>query len=84
MFKKVHSHIGYYISLVVIFVFVFLLVSLFSPNKQMQMAVIMLTALSYCAWGILHHFINHDLHAKIVVEYILIGIVGVTIILFIL
>ena len=84
MFKKTHDHIGYYIFLVLILVFGFLLVSLFSPNKQMQVAVIILTALSYCVWGILHHLINHDLHAKIVVEYILIGILGVTIILFIL
>ena len=84
MFKKVHDHIGYYISLVLILAFGFLLTSLASPNKQLQMAVIILTTFFYVAWGIVHHLINHDLTTKIVVEYVLIGSLGLTIILFIL
>ena len=84
MIKRIKMHIGYYISLVVILGFGFLLVSLFSPNRELQTVVVTLTTLFYISWGIIHHLINHDLHTKIVVEYVLIGSLGLTIILFIL
>lgn len=84
MIKKIKMHIGYYISLIAILAFGFLLVFLSSPNRNLQMMTVVLTTLFYIFWGIIHHVINHDLHAKIVVEYVLIGGLGLTIVLFIL
>ena len=37
----------------------------------------------YMILGILHHFVNHELTAKIMVEYILIGALGISIVFFI-
>lgn len=45
---------------------------------QMQMIAIVMTAFFYVLWGIVHHMIHHDITAKIVIEYILIGAVAVT------
>lgn len=84
MEKKIKMHIGYYISLIVILGFGFLFALLSSPNRGLQMIIVILTTLFYISWGIVHHLINHDLHAKIVVEYILVGILGLTLVFFIL
>ena len=81
---KIKTHIGYYISLFLILAFGFLLVFLAFPNRGLQMIIVVLTTFFYISWGIVHHLINHDLHAKIVVEYMLVGILGLTIVLFIL
>ena len=80
-FKK---HIGYYISLLIILAFGFLITVLASPNKQLQMVIIVLTTFFYIIWGVLHHLINHDLTVKIMVEYILIGSFGMSAVFFIL
>lgn len=84
MKEKIKAHIGYYASLVVIFVFGYVLVILAFPNRELQILVAAITTFLYVFWGIVHHVINHDLHLKIVVEYILIGILGFTMIIFIL
>ena len=84
MVKRIKAHIGYYASLIVIFVFGYLLVSLAFPNRGLQILVAAITTFLYVFWGIVHHLINHDLHTKIVVEYVLIGILGLTMIIFIL
>jgi hypothetical protein len=82
--KSLKSHLGYYISLTLILSFGFLLVYLSASNRGLQIVIAVLTALFYVFWGIIHHMINHDLHAKIVVEYMLIGGLGLTIVFLIL
>lgn len=78
-FKK---HFYYYISLFgVIFLGVFLVLQT-SFDKNLQMMIVILTAFFYILWGVVHHFVNHDLRLKIVVEYVLIGALAVSIILF--
>lgn len=84
MFKKIYNHIPYYIFLVAILVFSFLLVHFSSGNNVLQMAVVLLTTIFYVGWGIFHHMLNHDLSSKIVVEYVLTGILGLAVVFFIL
>lgn len=84
MRKKINEHILYYISLIIIFAVGAFLISLVSPNKQLQMGIFLLIAVFYVIWGILHHFINHEISKKIVVEYILIATLGVAIMFFLL
>lgn len=84
MIERLKLHLGYYISLITILVIGFLFVTLASPNRGLQIVAAILTTLLYVFWGIIHHLINHDLHAKIVVEYVLIGVLGITMIIFIL
>ena len=83
MLEKIKLHFGYYVSLIVMLAVGFLVIYLSAPNRTLQIAAAILTTISYVFWGIIHHLINHDLHTKIVVEYVLIGILGLTMIVFI-
>ena len=80
--QKRKSHLAYYIFLTIILGAGLLGAYLSSPNRQLQMAIVVLTTLSYVAFGILHHFLNHDLNTKIVIEYTLIGSLGLSLVFF--
>ncbi|HZJ18072.1 MAG TPA: hypothetical protein VFD45_00425 [Patescibacteria group bacterium] len=82
MFDKFKKHIGYYLSLIVILIFALYLVVLVSPDRQLQMSIFIVITIIYVFWGILHHLLNHDLSSKIVIEYTLVGALGMSIILF--
>lgn len=53
-------------------------------DTGLQLAVGIVTAVSYVAWGLLHHAMQRDFHKKIVVEYVLIGTLAVMLLLIIL
>jgi hypothetical protein len=82
MAKKVSKHIGHYISLFLIFAIGISGLLLFHSDKKLQMAFVILIAIFYIIWGIVHHAINHSLNSKIVVEYILIGSLGIAALVF--
>lgn len=84
MIVNLKKHLFYYLSLLgIVFLGIFLVLQL-SFDRKLQVLLIVITAFFYVFWGILHHFLDHDLNIKIVVEYILIGSLGMTIILFLL
>lgn len=76
------KHIGYYASLILIIILGFFLVTAVSYNKNLQMLVVVVTSFFYVLWGIIHHSIHHDLTAKIVIEYVLMGSFGLAVALF--
>ncbi len=82
MKKKKYKNIGYYFSLIGLLLLGFLLVYFASPNRELQMLAFTITALFYVSWGILHHKINNELTVRIVVEYVLIGCFGMSIMFF--
>ena len=82
MYKKLKKHFGYYISLSAILLLGIVLVVLTSPNIKTQSLVISLTVFFYILWGILHHLINHELSTRIVIEYVLIGALGLSVLFF--
>ena len=84
MFDNFSKHAGHYISLILILALGFLLTSMSSSNRQLQIEIVALTTLVYVSWGILHHLLNHDLNMKIVIEYVLIGSFGLAIVVFLL
>ena len=84
MLAKLYKHSGYYLSLVIILALGFFLVNANNSNRGFQIGVVAATSSFYVLWGIMHHLINHDLNAKIVIEYILIGVFGLTIVFFLL
>lgn len=84
MFIKLKKHFGYYLSLSAILLLGIILIILTSPNIKLQSLVISLTIFFYILWGILHHLINHELSSRIVIEYVLIGALGLSIIFFML
>ena len=47
------------------------------PNTTIQLLVGIITAVAYVLWGLIHHAVQKDLHQKIVVEYLLIGVIAI-------
>ena len=82
MKKKLKKHILYYVTLLIIFSIGFLLTVFTSPNLTLQKIVISLTIVAYVLWGIFHHYRNHELTRRIMIEYILIGLLGLSIVFF--
>jgi len=84
MFKKIFSeHTIYYLILAAILYLSFLLAHT-SSDRGFQIGVVVAATFFYVLWGIMHHLLNHDLHVKIVVEYMLIGSLGLSIVFFLL
>ena len=84
MKEKIKSHTIYYLSSVFILIIGLIVLLTVRQAGFYQTAVIILTFFLYFIWGIAHHALNHDLQSKIVIEYFLIGLLGVSIILFML
>jgi hypothetical protein len=84
MYQKFKKHLGYYISLIAILAFGLVLVLLTANDPKMQSLAILLTVFFYVLWGIVHHLINHELTLRIVIEYVLIGALGLSILFFML
>lgn len=84
MYKNFKKHLGYYLSLITILVLGLALVLLASPNIDLQVIITLLTVFFYILWGLFHHLTNHELTAKIVIEYVLVGVLGVSILFFLL
>ena len=68
--KKISN---YYLILLVILNFGALMFYLLRFNPFYQMWAIFLTSLAYISWGLIHHFIEEDLHPKVILEYVLIA-----------
>jgi hypothetical protein len=84
MKEKFKKHLAYYMSLIIMLLFGLILIFLTKPNILLQALVILLTVIFYVIWGVVHHLINHELTLRIVVEYILIGALGISILFFML
>lgn len=81
---ETRKHLWYYAGLLIVSVLALSLLWMTAYDKALQMAVVVLLSLFYVLWGLLHHFMHHDLHIKVVLEYILIGALGISIAFFIL
>ncbi len=71
MFKDFKKHIIHYIFLIAILSLGFGSFMLTGYDRSMQEKIAVLIALSYFGWGMIHHYLQDDLHPKIVVEYVL-------------
>lgn len=78
MINDIKSHKTYYSLLIAVLAICTYLVIFFAHNVQVQILIVAVASFFYAIWGILHHYIMHDIHVKIVVEYVLIGLLGVT------
>jgi hypothetical protein len=79
---KKRRDLEYYISLILILGFGLLFVFLAAPNKVLQLFLILITTLFYIVFGIIHHMINHDISIAIMLEYVIIGALGLSLIFF--
>lgn len=81
---KKKNHKLYYFSLTLLMSFSFVLLISTGFSRYIQTLIAVLTGILYVIFGISHHFFDHDLHRKIVVEYILIACIGVAAVFFLL
>lgn len=84
MIINIKKHFYYYLSLLGIVFLGVLLALQVSYDRRLQALIVVIMTFFYVLWATLHHLINHDLTTKIMVEYILIGSLGMTIVLFLL
>lgn len=76
LISDIKEHHGHYLSLVFIlfcggFAFVF-----FQRIPQIQIISLFFTASFYVLWGIIHHYLEGDLHIRIILEYSAVALLG--------
>lgn len=74
--KKKPAEFNHNITLISILGTGFSLFALYRFNRHAQRAIILITALSYILWGIIHHKLSHYLTREIIFEYILVAAIG--------
>ena len=82
MIEKSKAHGMYYFALFAILSLGMAFTLHVAYSKQVQMVAIVVTAVFYVLFGIVHHKANHDLTAKIVIEYMLIASLGMIVVSF--
>jgi hypothetical protein len=82
MRADIRHHLWYYIVTVAIFSLGLVLIALNEQNSSLQALLIAMTATCYFTWSLLHHYIHHELHLWVVIEYILIALLGVVLSLY--
>lgn len=71
--KKLFEHHAYYLFELLILMIGFAAMVVFSSNLIFQFVILIFILVTYMAMGFIHHHFNHDLRAKIVLEYVLIS-----------
>lgn len=79
MKEKIKKHLGYYIVFTLVQVLGLILIISVAGNRQIQLTAILAMTCFYFIFAIAHHLLDHDLNAKIVVEYALMGCLGLTV-----
>jgi hypothetical protein len=78
--KNFAKHLPHYLALFGVLFLGVLAFYLFSYDQTFQVGVIVATALSYVAWGVIHHAIHRDLHLAVFIEYLAIATLGLVIV----
>jgi hypothetical protein len=76
LFDDIRSHKSHYLVLLFILVFGGGTFFYFQRFPQAQTLSAFLTATFYVLWGIVHHYLEGDLHLRIVLEYAGISLLG--------
>lgn len=82
MVANVKSHKVYYLLLAGMQVMGFILVLFAKGNKQLELAYIIISTFFYLIWALVHHYIHHDLHPKVVLEYSVMSALGIAVMYF--
>lgn len=45
-------------------------------NIHLQLIIGGITTAAYVTWGIVHHILSGDFHRKVVIEYVLVGLIA--------
>lgn len=77
-------HILHYILLVIILGLISLLILAFQFERILQLVFVIFLSSAYTIWGLIHHQKAGDLHPKVVTEYLLVSVLGATILILLL
>lgn len=50
-------------------------------QTQIQILVGIITSIAYVGWGVIHHILKGDLHPRVVIEYVLVGLIAIVLLL---
>ena len=75
--KNFMDHFGHYFIYTLIFGGGLLLIFLNKQSTPIALSYLLITAVLYFTWSMVHHYVNHQLQPRVVVEYILIVTLGV-------
>lgn len=84
MRERNRNHIYYYLFAGIIQIIGLLIIINAGGHRQIQLAYVVLISIFYVFWGIIHHRIHHDLHTKVVLEYVLMAALGIALMYFLL
>lgn len=76
------KHFWYYLTFLCVELSGVFAIYYFAYDEFMRIIIITLMALFYIVWSSIHHHLHHTLTTKIVVEYILIGALGIVVVVF--
>ena len=79
MKERIRKHLGYYFVFTLVQILGLILIISVAGNRQIQLTAILAMTLFYFVFAVTHHLLDHDLSAKIVVEYALMGCLGLTV-----
>lgn len=82
--KNIKRHWHYYLILSLVQIFGFWLVWITAFSFTLQMAIVVGITVIFTMLELLHHVRQHDLHPKIVLEYVLMGGFGIALAFFML
>ena len=78
--KYFTNHLPHYLTLMGILFAGFAGLTLFSYDKDFQLAIAVASSAAYVAWGVVHHVLHKDFQFEILLEYLAVAILGLTII----
>lgn len=73
------THKLHYFALIIILIVGYGGFLFFSFDRQTQLLIGVIVSASYAVWGIVHHFAEHNLNWKIMVEYTLFSIISLAV-----
>lgn len=76
------SHKLYYLSFTALMLLCLALIFKTVDTPDVRFIVLLLTVFLYIFWGIAHHILHHDVSLRIVLEYLLVGGLGISLVLF--
>ena len=76
MFKDIKKDLGHYLVLLFILTFGTVAFFYFQRYPQAQIVSLFLTASFYVLWGIVHHYLEGNLHIRIILEYAAVAVLG--------
>jgi len=78
--KHLARHLPHYLPLLGIFAAGVVAFYVSSYDRIFQTGVAIAVAVSYVAWGIVHHYLHRDLYLAVIIEYIAVAALGLVLV----